>query len=731
MVIFHHSKGRLCLLASLFLASAMACPRPSSDGTSVPTSSEAAQTSTDMPQPPTVEKRPYLVKSPNGDRNDPYYWLRDDERKDPQMLAYLEAENEYRDAMMKPVEGLKKALFDELVGRMKKDDSSVPYPDRGYFYYSRVEEGKEYRIIARKKGSLEAPEQIILDQNQRAEGHDFYSNAGYEISANGKLLAFSEDTVGRRQYVVRFRDLETGEVFEDEIPNTTGGMQWAADDKTLFYIEKDPVTLLGKRVKKHVLGSDPAQDEVVYEEQDASFYMGLGETSDRRYMIIHVSSTVSDEMRYLAADDPNGEWTVFKPRERDFEYSADHIDDKWVIYTNWKQKNFRLLEASDKVAGNHEKWKEIVSGDEKTMITGFDLFDDHLVISERGEAMTRLRIRDWKDGKERYVETDESVYDIWSSTNMETDSDWLRYGYTSLVTPRTTYEVNMKTGERRMLKRDEVLGGFERENYETKRVWAEARDGTKVPVSLVWRKGYEQNGSAPLYQYAYGSYGSSMDPGFRGSAISLLDRGFIYAIAHVRGGQEMGRQWYEDGKLLNKKNTFTDFIDVTDYLVKEGYCAADKVSAAGGSAGGLLMGAIANMRPDLYTAIVADVPFVDVVTTMLDESIPLTTNEFDEWGNPKEKKYYDYMLSYSPYDNVEAKDYPAMLVTTGLWDSQVQYFEPAKWVAKLREMKTDDNALVFSVNMDAGHGGASGRFRRQEETAREFAFILQQFGMTQ
>jgi oligopeptidase B len=671
------------------------------------------------------------VQSPNGDRNDDYYWLRDDARKDPEVLAYLEAENAYRDAMMAPVAALQQTLFDELVGRMKKDDAVPPHLDRGYHYYHRYEDGKEYRIVARKKGSLDAPEEVILDQNERAQGHDFYSNGDYEISPSGTLMAFAEDTVGRRQYVIRFKNLETGEILPDALPNANANMQWAADNKTLFYVEKDPVTLLGKRVKSHVLGTDPATDAVVYEENDPTFYMSVGETSDRRYMLIRLRHTVMSEVRVLAADDPGGTWTVFKPRERDVEYSLDHLEDRWIIRTNWKQRNFRLLEAKDAVASTPEAWTELASGDATTMIAGFAVFDDHLVIRERADGLTRLRIRDWDGGAERLVETDESVYTVQLGTNMETATDWLRYGYASRVTPNTTYEVNMKTGARRVLKRDEVLGGFDRDNYETRRVWAEARDGTKVPVSLVWRKGVAQDGTAPLYQYAYGSYGSSVDPRFRSSVLSLLDRGFVFAIAHVRGGQEMGRQWYEDGKLLTKKNTFTDFIDVTEFLVSEKYCDPKKVSAAGGSAGGLLMGAVANMRPDLYTAIVANVPFVDVVTTMLDESIPLTTNEFDEWGNPKQKAYYDYMLSYSPYDNVQAQAYPAMLVTTGLWDSQVQYFEPAKWVAKLRTLKTDDNALVFSVNMDAGHGGASGRFQRQEETAREYAFIFQQFGITE
>ena len=690
---------------------------------------ETSSITASMPTPPTVEARPHVVQSPNGDREDPYYWLRDDTRQDPDMLAYLEAENAYRDAMLSPVVGLQEELFNELVGRMKKDDADPPHFDRGYYYYSRVEEGKEYDILARKKGSLDAAEEIVLDQNERARGHDFYRNSGNKVSPNAKILAFAEDTVGRRQYVIRFRNLETGEVLEDEIVNANTSMAWAADSETLFYVEKDPVTLLGKRVRAHRLGTDPSADRMVYEEQDPTFYMSVGTTTDHRFVTINLSQTLATEIRYLPADQPEGTWQVLKARARDFEYAADHIGDRWVIRTNWQQPNFRLMEASDDAVTDPGSWREILSGDENTMISGFKLFDDHLVVRERRGGLTQLRVRDWSDGAERLVPTDEEVYTLSFDVNRDPGSDWFRYAYSSLVTPTSVYELNMKTGERRLLKRDEVLGGFDRNNYETTRVWAPARDGTRVPVSLVWRKGVARDGSAPLYQYAYGSYGSTVDPRFRGWVLSLLDRGFVFAIAHIRGGQIMGRQWYEDGKLLTKKNTFTDFIDVTRHLIAEGYCDPNKVSASGASAGGLLMGAIANMAPELYTVIVAGVPFVDVVTTMLDESIPLTTNEFDEWGNPKQKAYYDYMLSYSPYDNVEAKSYPAMLVTTGLWDSQVQYFEPAKWVARLRARKTDDNPLIFSVNMEAGHGGASGRFLRQKERAREIAFVLQQFGM--
>lgn len=679
--------------------------------------------------PPVVEQRPYEVPSPNGSRMDEYYWLRDDTRQDPAMLAYLEAENAYRDVMLAPVRDLQETLFDEMVARMKKDDATVPYRYRGHYYYTRYEEGLEYPIYCRKTGSLDAEEEILLDINKMAKGHDYYQVRGNSISPDGNLLAFGVDDVGRRQYTIRVKDLRTGELLPDAMTGTSASVEWADDNRTLFYVQNNPVTLLSERVKRHVLGEDPADDALVYEEKDNTFYMGVGKTGDDRYVTINLSSTVSGETHYLAANDPEGAFAVLTPRERGLEYDADHIGDRWIIRTNYDATNFRLMELADDRAGSKAAWREIVPHSEDVYIGGFELFDEYLVISERSEGLQRIRIKPWNGGDERFVKSDETAYSARLSTNPEQDTDWLRYSYTSLTTPTTIYDVNMRTGERKLRKQDEVLGGFDSSNYATERLWATARDGERVPVSIVYRKGFRKNGKAPLYQYAYGSYGSSSDPRFRSNIISLLDRGFAYAIAHIRGGQEMGRRWYDDGKLLNKRNTFTDFIDVTRFLVEQKYCAADKVIAVGGSAGGLLVGAVANMAPELYRVIVAHVPFVDVVTTMLDESIPLTTNEFDEWGNPKQKAYYDYMLSYSPYDNIEEKDYPAMLVTTGLWDSQVQYFEPAKWVARLRDRKTDDNALIFHVNMEAGHGGKSGRFRRQRDVALEYAFILQQLGL--
>lgn len=718
------------LALTLVLTAACTTPAQPRDAAS-PDGSTVTAPNPQSPTPPVAERRAHAVESPHGTRDDPYYWLRDDKREDADMLAYLVAENRYRDAMLSHLDGLRKTLFDEIVGRIKQDDSSVPYKYRDYRYYRRYEPGKEYAIYARRKaGKADGPEQIMLDANELAKGHDFYQIGNSEISPGGQqLLAYAEDTVGRRKYTIRFKDLETGQTLPDRIEGTSGSMTWALDDRTLFYIERDPVTLLGVRVKKHVLGTDPAEDPVVYEEKDHSFYMGVSRTSDDAYVVIGLDSTVSNEYRYVRADKPDAPFEVFLPRERDHEHDVDHIGKRWIVRTNWEAKNFRLMEVSDRRVGDRKKWTELVPHRPGILVGSFALFDDYLVMGEQGEGLRRIRVRDWKGKREFLVESDEPAYSAYIGVNAETDTSVLRYGYTSLTTPSSVFEVDMKTGERTLLKQDPVLGGFDAANYQTERQWAVARDGTKVPVSIVYRKGFKKDGTAPLYQYSYGSYGSSSDPSFRSSILSLLDRGFVFAVAHIRGGQEMGREWYDDGKLLNKKNTFTDFIDVTKFLVEQKYAAPDKVVAMGGSAGGLLMGAVANMAPDAYRAIVAHVPFVDVVTTMLDESIPLTTNEFDEWGNPKQKPYYDYMLSYSPYDNVEAKAYPAMLVTTGLWDSQVQYFEPAKWVAKLRATKTDSNDLILHVNMDAGHGGKSGRFRRQEERALEYAFVLDQVGL--
>ena len=680
-----------------------------------------------QPTPPDAEKRPHTVTAPFGaQRADEYYWLRDDEREDKAMLAYLNAENAYTDALMAPLKPLQEALYGEIVGRIKQDDASVPYRERGYWYYTRYETGKDYPIHARRKGDMQAPEEVLLDLNAMAGDNGYFSVDDMEVSQDNRLLAWAEDAVGRRQYTIRFKDLETGKLLDDVIEGASPNVVWADDNRTLFYVENDPETLLTVRVKKHVLGTPASSDALVYEEHDDSFYMGIGRTRDDRYITIGVESTVSSELRYTPAANP-GEFAVLAPRERGVEYDADHFDGRWVIRTNADgAKNFKLVTAPEG-ATSRKQWQDWVAHDAQVLVEGFELFDGYTAIAERAEALERVRLL-FKDGRSEFVKADEPAYAMGLSANPEPDSEWLRYSYTSLTTPATTFELNVTTGERRQLKQQPVIG-YDASQYVTERVWVTARDGAKVPVSLVYKRGFKKDGSAALYQYAYGSYGMSMDPYFNQSVVSLLDRGVVYAIAHIRGGQEMGRNWYEDGKLLNKQNTFNDFIDVTRALVAQGYAAKDRVAASGGSAGGLLMGAVANQAPQDYRVMVAQVPFVDVVTTMLDASIPLTTNEYDEWGNPEQKTYYDYMLAYSPYDNVRAQPYPALFVGTGLWDSQVQYWEPAKWVARLRDVNTGTHPIVFRTNMEAGHGGKSGRFQRYREQAESFAFVLDQLGV--
>ncbi len=678
--------------------------------------------------PPDAEKRPHTVKAPFGaTRSDDYYWMRDDKREDKAMLAYLNAENAYTDQVMAPLKPLEDTLYKEIVARIKQDDSSVPARDRGYWYYTRFETGKDYPIQARRKGTMDAPEEILLDVNQMAEGKNYFNVGDADVSQDNHLLAWAEDDVGRRQYVIRFKDLRTGEVLPDRIENVSPNVVWADDNRTLFYVENDPETLLTVRVKKHVLGTPTRSDVLVYEEKDDSFYMGIGRTRDDRFLTIELDSTVSSETRFAPAADPQT-FKVLAPRARDVEYSADHFGGRWVIRTNDAgAKNFKVVTApTDSTA--RSQWTDWVAHDDSVLVEGFELFDTFSAIAERSNGLERIKLL-FADGRQEYVKADEPAYSMGIAANPEPDSVWLRYAYDSMTTPTTTYELNTATGERRQLKQQPVLG-YDPSQYTTERVWVTARDGAKVPVSLVYRNGFRKDGTAALYQYAYGSYGMSMDPGFSSSVVSLLDRGVVYAIAHIRGGEEMGRAWYENGKLLHKQNTFNDFVDVTRELVRQGYAAKDRVAASGGSAGGLLMGAVANQAAQDYRVMVAQVPFVDVVTTMLDASIPLTTNEYDEWGNPEQREYYDYMLTYSPYDNVSSQAYPAMFVGTGLWDSQVQYWEPAKWVARLRDDNTSSHPIVFRTNMEAGHGGKSGRFQRYHELAESYAFVLDQLGVT-
>ncbi|HTE43284.1 MAG TPA: S9 family peptidase, partial [Steroidobacteraceae bacterium] len=637
-------------------------------------------------KPPVAAAHPYAVESPHGSRNDEYYWLRDDERKNTEMLAYLTAENAYTDAMLAHTKPLQTTLYGEMIARIQQDDSSVPYRKRGYWYYRRYETGKEYPIYARKKGSLDAVEEVLLDANKMAAGHDYFQVGNYEVSPDNRLLAYAYDDVGRRQYRMRVRNLETGELLTDVIENIDPGLAWSGDSRTLVYVAKDPVTLLGDKVRKHALGADPKKDALVFEEKDKSFYTGVSTTKDEEYVCIFSESTVSTEMRVAKASDTALKFSVLIPRERDHEYHADHMPGRWIVRTNWQARNFRVVEASEKSVADRTRWRDLVAHRDNAFIDGFDVFRDFLAIGEHSNGLSNVRIQRWDGTKPSLIDSDEPAYAAELGTNVEIDTILVRYTYTSLTTPISTYDFDTQTGKKTLLKREAVLGGFEQSNYQTEHLWATARDGAKVPVSIVYRKG--RKGPAPLLQQGCGAYGFSNDPSFSSSMISLLDRGFVFAIAHVRGGQEMGRDWYENGRLLHKRNSFTDFIDVTRYLVETKYADPNKTFAIGGSAGGLLMGAIANMAPQDYRGIIAQVPFVDAVTTMLDDSIPLTTNEYDEWGNPAEKKYYDYILSYSPYDNLKPQAYPALFVGTGLWDSQVQYYEPAKWVARLRKIKT-------------------------------------------
>lgn len=673
--------------------------------------------------PPKASKKPKKLEIHGDVRVDNYYWL--NERENEEVIAYLEAENAYYAAMTAHTKDFQKALFEEMKGRIKEDDSSVPYKLNGYWYLTRYETGKEYPIYARKKGSLDAPEEILFDCNEMAAGHEFFNLRGISISPDNRLAAFGVDTVSRRQYHIQIKNLETGEILPDKIDNTTGSSTWAADNKTLFYTKKDPVTLRSDRIYRHTLGTPSKDDELVFHEEDETFSTFVYKTKSRKYIVIGSVSTLTSEYRILPADDPNGAFKVFSPRERGLEYSISHYNGNFYVLTNKdKATNFKLMRVGEQNT-SHENWQEFIPHRDDVLLEDIEIFKNYYVLSERENGLNKMKIVKWDGSEDYYLPIESETYVMGPTTNLDFDTDKLRYFYNAMTSPYAIIEFDMATKEKTILKEQEVLGGkFNKENYRSERVWATARDGAKVPISLVYHKDTPLDGSSPLLQYAYGSYGSTVDPYFSSVRLSLLDRGFIYAIAHVRGGEYLGRPWYEDGKLLKKRNTFTDFVDCSKYLIAQKYTSPEHLYAMGGSAGGLLMGAVVNMAPELYNGVIAAVPFVDVVTTMLDDSIPLTTGEFDEWGNPKEKEYYEYMLSYSPYDQVEAKEYPHMYVSTGLHDSQVQYWEPAKWVAKLRDMKTDNNLLFLDTNMDAGHGGASGRFEALKETAKEYAFLL-------
>ena len=675
---------------------------------------------------PVAAIKPHVHEVHGHQRDDNYFWLRDDKRENPEVLAYLEEENNYTEQMMAPLSKLQEGLYQEMVARQEPELESVPYFKKGFWYTTRFDEGKDYSVYSRRKGSMDAQEEIFLDCNERATGFAYYQLGDLSLSPNSMLLAFSEDTVSRRQYTLRFKDLRTGELFADTIEDVTD-VVWANDNKTIFYVKQHPETLLSYQVYRHILGDDASNDVLIYEELDDTFYLNLYKTRSEDYIVICADSTTTSECLILEANQPLSEFTCFLPRQRDHEYSVDHFQEQFFIRSNYTGKNFALHTLKTQSSGYQvvqpSDWENLIPAREAVLLEGYELMQDWLIVEEREQGLPVLRQVSFKTGKSSSLSFNDPVYTVFSHYNPQSDSTKFRYQYTSFTTPSSVYELDLNTGETTLLKQSKVIGEFNSQDYQSERVWVKTRDGVQVPVSLVYKKScFDHNN--PLLVYAYGSYGHSLDIGFSSANLSLLDRGFVYAVAHIRGGEELGRDWYEQGKLLNKKNTFNDFVDVSKGLVDKKYGAKNNVFAMGGSAGGLLMGAIVNQAPELYRGVVAAVPFVDVVSTMLDESIPLTTGEYDEWGNPNDPEYYHYILSYSPYDQVTAKAYPNMLVTTGLHDSQVQYWEPAKWVAKLRELKTDDNQLMLYTDMEAGHGGKSGRFKHFEDIAKEFAFLI-------
>jgi len=678
---------------------------------------------TDKITPPVAQIIPKKLEKHGHVRIDNYYWLND--RENSEVISYLKEENAYYEKMTAHIRSFQKKLFNEMKARIKEDDQSVPYFYNGYFYITRFETGMDYPIYSRKKGSLTANEEILFNCNELAEGHSFFQLGGFSISPDNKFAAFGTDIIGRRIFSVGIKNLQTGEMLPDRIENTTGNTVWANDNKTIFYTRQDETTLRSDKIYRHKIKTDSSKDVMVYYESDDTFHIEVGKTKSRKYIVIDCESTMTTESRILNADFPDSDFTVFQPRERGLEYGISHFDGHWYIRTNKdRATNFKLMRTPE-TATEKENWLDLIPHRRQVLIEDIEIFRDFLVVEERSNGLNKIRIMPWNGEPEYYLPFEIETYSASTGANVDFDTNLLRYSYQSMATPSSVIDFNMKTREKTILKEQEVLGGkFDKNNYVEERVWAKAEDGTKIPMSIVHKKGIKKDGTNPLLQYAYGSYGMTIDPYFSSTRLTLLDRGFIYAIAHIRGGEDMGRKWYEDGKLLKKKNTFTDFIDCSKYLIAEKYTSEKHLYAEGGSAGGLLMGAVVNMAPELYNGVIAQVPFVDVITTMLDDTIPLTTGEYDEWGNPNKKKYYDYMLSYSPYDNVKAQDYPNMYISTGLHDSQVQYWEPAKWVAKLRAIKTDNNLLYLDTNMDAGHGGASGRFEAIKELAKEFSFFL-------
>ena len=674
--------------------------------------------------PPVAAVRPHRFEEHGNVRTDPYYWLK--ERSNPEVISYLEAENTYTKAVMAHTEALQDRLYEEMKGRVLQNDQSVPFREGNYFYYTRLVEGRNYPIYARKRGSLNAPEEIMIDANVLAEGKPTFLIRAWDLSSAEDILAFAVDTTGGRVSSIRFKNLRTGEMLTDVIPRSIGGIAWAEDNRTIFYTKPDSVSVRPYQVYRHKLGTPASADPMVYEDKDETYYVGVFKTKSRAYIMIQSSQTMATEYSYIRADQPDAPFRVLFPRERGHEYQANHFGDYFYILSNDHAKNFRLM-RTPVARPSRATWEEVIPHRADVLLEDFEFFKDFLVLSERKDGLVQLRVRPWSGKGEYYLDFGEPAYLAFVSVNREFDTPLLRYVYTSLTTPSSTYDYDMRTKQKTLLKRDQILGGFDPSNYVTERFYTTARDGARVPVSIVYRKGIAR--PAPLLLTGYGSYGSSSDPSFSSDRLSLLDRGFAFAIAHIRGGSEMGRAWYENGRQLQKKNTFNDFVDVADDLIRRGYTSSDRLFAVGRSAGGLLMGAVVNMRPELFRGVIAGVPYVDVITTMMDSTIPLTTGEYDEWGNPHDSTFYRYMLSYSPYDNVAKKAYPNMLITAGLYDTQVLYVEPAKWTARLRAMKTDNNRLMLRTNMEAGHAGASGRYKRWRDVAFEYAFLLDLAGL--
>ncbi len=678
---------------------------------------------------PVADERPHELTEHGNTRIDNYYWLRDDERKDPDVLGYLNAENAYREKQTEHLRGIEEKLYRELIGRIKQTDESVPVRIDNYWYYERYEEGKEYAINARRPEEPEAIEEIFLDENILAAAHEFYDLGSYEVSPDHSLVAYTEDTVSRGEYTLRVKNLVTGELFPESILRVSTEIAWGNDNLTFYYVKLQEGTLIPYQVYRHILGTAVADDELLYEEKNPEFFLWIDKTRDRKHVMLVAAQTLSWETRLLDADDPDGQFKVFLPREDNHEYDIEPAGEIAYIRSNWQADNFRLMKTEISSAADKSSWEEVIPHSETVFLEDFAVFRDFLVAEERHAGVLNLRVIALDGSKDILIEEEEDAFTAEIDENPVMDTEILRYSYESLATAPTIFDYDMTTGKKTLLKQKPVLGGYDRKNYGTRRVYAKARDGTQIPVTLLFRSGVTNDGTNPIYVLGYGSYGISYDPNFSDHRLTMVDRGFVFALAHIRGGQELGRQWYENGKLLKKKNTFTDYIDVTEFLVREGWGHPEKVVASGRSAGGLLMGAILNMRPELYKVAIVGVPFVDVVTTMLDESIPLTTFEWDEWGDPRKKAYYEYMLSYSPYDQVSAQDYPHIWAGFGLWDPAVQYWEPAKWVAKLRATKTDDNQLLMYIDMEAGHRGASGRFKSMKDRAREYAFMFDVLGI--